>query len=109
MCTFNILYDLKAAYRNIRKKGCIQEQQQEMLAQASILVSTMGLPGRPPTAQFPALLTKQDTGCRAKRTMREKIRFSGWDTLLRPEDTKSYLPRRPYMRQTCDLIYVKGI
>jgi hypothetical protein len=23
----------------------------------------MGLPGRPPTAQFPALLTKQDTGC----------------------------------------------
>jgi hypothetical protein len=29
--TFNILYDLKVAYRNSSKKGCIQEQQQEMI------------------------------------------------------------------------------
>jgi hypothetical protein len=28
--TFNILYDLKVAYRNSRKKDCIQEQQQEI-------------------------------------------------------------------------------
>jgi hypothetical protein len=27
-----------------------------------------------------------------------KIRFSGWDTLLRPRDTKSYLLRGPDMR-----------
>jgi hypothetical protein len=58
--TFNILYDLKVAYRTISKKGCIQEQQQEMLVQNSI-----------------------------RRT------FSGQDTLLRPEDMKSYLPRWP--------------
>jgi hypothetical protein len=63
--TFNILYDLKVAYRNSSKKGCIQEQQQEMLAQASILVFTTGLPGRSPITQFPALPNEQDTGCRA--------------------------------------------
>jgi hypothetical protein len=71
MCTFNILYDLKDAYRNIRKKYCLQEQQQEMLAQASTVVFTTGLPGRPPTTQFPAIPTEQDTGCRARRTARK--------------------------------------
>jgi hypothetical protein len=79
-----------------------------MLAPASIVVFITGLPGRPPTTQFPALPTEQDDGCGARRTTRGKIRFSGRYTLLRPEDTKSYLPRGPDMRQTCDLVYVKG-
>jgi hypothetical protein len=88
------------AYRNSSKKGCIQEQQQEMLAQASIVVFTTGLPDRPLITQFPALPTKQDTGCRARCTTHGKIRFFGRDTLLRPEDRKCYLPRGLEMRQT---------
>jgi hypothetical protein len=74
ICAHNILYDLKIAHRNSSKKGCIQEQQQEMLAQASILFNK-GLPGRPPITQFPALTTEQDTGFRARRTKHGKIRF----------------------------------
>jgi hypothetical protein len=85
---------------NSRKKDCIQEHQQEMLAQVSTVVFTTGLPGRPPIMQFPTLPAKQDTVCRARRTAHRTIRSSGRDTLLRPEDMKSYLPRRPEMRQT---------
>jgi hypothetical protein len=77
-----------------------------MLAQVSTVVFTMGIPGRPPITQFPALPAEQDTVCRARRTAHRKIHFYGQDTLLRPEDTKSYLPRGPDMRQTRDLIYV---
>jgi hypothetical protein len=43
--TLNILYDLKVAYRNSSKKGCIQEHQQEMLAQASKSSIYYGLTG----------------------------------------------------------------
>jgi hypothetical protein len=68
-----------------------------MLAQASIVVFTTGLPGRPPTMQFPALPTEQDDGCSAKRTMRGKIWFPGQDTLLRPEDTKSETDMRSHL------------
>jgi hypothetical protein len=38
-----------------------------MLAQASIVVFTTGLPGKPPITKFSALPTKQDTGYRARR------------------------------------------
>jgi hypothetical protein len=58
--------------------------------------------------QFPALCTEQDTGCRRLCTTRRNIRFPGGDTLLQKGDTKSYLPRGPDTRQTCDLIYVEG-
>jgi hypothetical protein len=60
----------------------------------------MGLPGRPPITQFPALPTKQDTGCRARRAMHGKIQFPGRDKLLRTEDMNIYLTRGPDMRQT---------
>jgi hypothetical protein len=98
LCTFNILYDLKAVYTNSSKKDCIQEQQQEIPVQANTVVFTTGLPGRPPITQFPALPAEQDTVCRAQRMAHRKIRVSGWDTRHRPEDTKSYLPRGPEMR-----------
>jgi hypothetical protein len=73
MCTFNILYDLKAAYRNISKKGCKQEQQQEIPEQASLVVFNTCLQGRPLTTWFLAPPTKKDTGCRAQRTMHRSI------------------------------------
>jgi hypothetical protein len=71
-----------------------------MLAQVSMVVFTTGLPGRPLITQFPAIPTKQDTDCRARRTAPRKIHLYGRDTLLRPEDTKNYLPRGPNMGQT---------
>jgi hypothetical protein len=43
--TFIILYDLKFAYRNISKKGCIQEDQQERLTQATIIIIYYRLTG----------------------------------------------------------------
>jgi hypothetical protein len=108
VCTLNILYDLKAAYRSISNKDCIQEQQQEILAQVSMVVFNTGLLGRPPITQFTALPTEQDTGCCARRTAQRKIRLSSRDTLLRLEDMKSYLPRGTDMRQTRYLIYGGG-
>jgi hypothetical protein len=83
-------------------RSCIQEQQQEMLAQVSMVVFTTGLAGRPPVKQFPALPTEKGTGCRAQRTVHRMIRLPCRYTILRPEDIKSYLPRGPDMRQvTC--------
>jgi hypothetical protein len=68
----------------------MKEQKQEVLAQASTVVFTAGLSGRPPIRNFPALATEQDTVCRARSTAHIKTRFSGRDTFILPEDKKSY-------------------